>query len=38
MTENTESEEQRFEVTEDGLLVETDSADADFGEDLTFDG
>jgi hypothetical protein len=31
-------DEQIFDVDEDGKLVKTDEEDADFEEDLTFDG
>lgn len=33
-----ETENREFEITEDGKLVKTDEEDADFEEDLTFDG
>lgn len=32
------TEDKKFEITEDGKLVEVDSESADFEEDLTFDG
>jgi len=31
-------EESNFDITEDGKLVKNDEKDADFEEDLTFDG
>lgn len=31
-----ETEDKTYEITDDGLLVEADEADADFEEDLTF--
>jgi hypothetical protein len=32
------TEDKQFEVTDDGKLVKNDEQDADFEEDLTFDG
>jgi len=37
MTQDTDDDKQ-FEVTDDGKLVKDDEQDADFEEDLTFDG
>lgn len=37
MSKNTD-EEKRFEVTDDGKLVDNEEHDADFEENLTFDG
>jgi hypothetical protein len=36
--EDIEPEEQRYEITEDGKLVAVESSDADFEDDLRFDG